>query len=182
MKKIIWICLLLAVPVVGFFGYRLTHPILHMHFVFRPTLLMDEQVDYVRAHPDEAPLCLTGRELYMKHVNFVLQIQNEGEIYTAGSLFLRAEGTEEWHEIWVSELAPKNSKNGMSSQEYIIPLGIQDFSQSDQPIHIDVDAYKMRISNHPGSCFKKRRFAPHFRYECYLHADRQTEHVGDVSF
>ena len=47
MKKIVWIGVLLALPVIGFFGYRLMHPSLHMHFVYRPVLLTDEQTDYM---------------------------------------------------------------------------------------------------------------------------------------
>src|ERR1700722_17238135 len=133
-KKLIWICILLL-PVIGFFGYRLMHPSLHMHFVYRSVLLTDEQTNYVRTHPNEMLMGLTGKETYMKHVNLVLQIRNEGEIYTGGVLRLRVEGSENWREIQISEVAPKNSKDGMSLQKYVIPLGVQNFSQSDKPIH-----------------------------------------------
>ena len=182
MKKIVWIGLLLALPVVGFFGYWLMHPGLHMHFVYRPLLLTDEQIDHMKTHPNEELLSLTGKELYMKHVSLVLRIQNKGEVYTGGPLLLRVEGTEGWLEVQVSEIAPKNSKNGMSSQEYVLPLGTQNFSQSDKPIHIDVDVYKMWVANCSGGCPKKQYFRPNFKYEYYLYSDEKIERVGDIAF
>ncbi len=182
MKKIVWIGVLLALPVIGFFGYRLMHPSLHMHFVYRPVLLTDEQTDYMRTHPNETPMGLTGKETYMKHVNLVLQIRNEGEIYTGGVLRLHVEGSEDWREIQVSEVAPKNSKDGMSLQEYMIPLGIQNFSQSDKPIHVDIDVFNMWVAERSGGRPKSRYFRPNFRCEYYLRSDAQIERVGDVAF
>jgi len=61
MKKIVWIGVFLVLPVIGFFGYRLMHPSLHMHFIYRPVLLTDEQTDYMRTHPNETLIGLTGK-------------------------------------------------------------------------------------------------------------------------
>jgi hypothetical protein len=178
-KKLIWICILLL-PVIGFFGYRFTHRDLLDAVVYRPLLLTDEQIDYMRTHPNEALVRLTGKELYMKNVNLVMRIKNEGEIYTGGPLYLRIEGTNKWHEIEVDEIAPKGSKTGESSRDYIIPIGAQNFSQSDQPVNIEVNIYKMWRANHHGAGEKYKendhepRFLSNIKYEYYLLSDEQV--------
>lgn len=181
MKKwLIWICILLLL-VIGFLGYQFTHRGLLVAFKYHPLLLTDEQVDYMRAHPNEAPVRLTGKETYLKHVNLVLRIQNDGEIYTGGPVYLRIEGTSEWHEIEVDEIAPKGSKTGESSRDYIIPIGVQNFSQSDQPIPVDMNIYKMWEANyaHAGEKYKendhKPRFLPSIAHEYYLLSDEQVD-------
>src|ERR1700722_11440275 len=110
MKKIVWICLLLVLSIVAFLGYQFTHRDLLVAFTYRPLVLTDQQIDYMRIHPNETPIRLSGKETYLKHVNLVMKIQNEGEIYTGGPLYLKIEGANEWHEIEVEEIAPKNSK------------------------------------------------------------------------
>ncbi len=183
MKKIVWIGVLLVLLVIGFFGYQLTHRDLLVAFVYRPLLLTDEQIDYMRTHPNEAPVRLTGKELYMKNVNLVMRIKNEGEIYTGGPLYLRIEGTNKWHEIEVDEIAPKGSKTGESSRDYIIPVGVQNFSQSDQPINVEVNIYKMWRANHPEAEEEHKennhepRFLPNIKYEYYLLSDEQVGYL-----
>ena len=179
-KKLIWLGLLL-VAVIGFFGYRLMHRDLLMAFVYRPLLLTDEQVNYMRVHPNETPVHLTGKELYMKNVNLVVQIKNEGEVYTGGPLYLKIEGTDKWHEVEVDEIVPKGSKTGESSRNYIIPIGVQNFSQSDKPVNIEVNIYKMWRANHTGAGKKYKkddhepRFLPNIKYEYYLLSDEQVD-------
>lgn len=181
-KKLIWICILLL-PVIGFFGYRVTHRDLLMAFVYRPLLLTDEQVSYMRMHPNTTPVSLTGKELYMKNVNLVVRIKNEGEIYTGGPLYLRIEGTNKWHEVEVDEIVPKGSRTGESSRDYIIPIGVQNFSQSDKPINIEVNICKMWRANHPGAGEKykendhKPRFLSNIKYEYYLLSDEQVDYL-----
>lgn len=182
MKKIIGFGLFLVLLLVGFFGYRLILPSRHMHFIYHSRLLSDQQLDHMRMHPHEEPLSLTGKELYMQHVNLILRIQNEGDIYTGGSLLVKVEGTEVWHEIQVSEIAPKNSRNAKSFHEYVLPLGVQNFSRRDKPIHIDVDVHKMWVASHSGGPPKTQYFRPNFKYEYYLHSNEKIERIGDVAF
>ena len=182
MKNILaWICVLLL-SVIGFVGYRYMHPSLRMHFVYRSALLTNEQVDYMRAHPDEEPVCLAAKDLFLKPVNIVVQIINEGEIYTGGPLYCRIEGENDWHEIDVDEIAPRGSKAGSSSKKYVIPLGIQSVSQGEKPVYVDIDVFKMWVANRPGNHSGKQYFRPNFKYEYYLRSDKQIERVGDVSF
>ena len=153
-----------------------------MHFVYRSMLITNEQVDYMRAYPKEDPICLAAKDLFLKPVNVVVQIKNEGEIYTGGPLLYRVDGTNGWHEIEVAEIAPKDSETGSSLREYVIPLGIQNFSQSDKPSYVDVDVFKMWVANRSGGHLEKRYFRPNFKYEYYLRSDKQIERVGDVTF
>jgi hypothetical protein len=181
-KKLISTCILLLL-VVGFFLFRVTHRDLLAVFVYRPLLLTDEQINYMRAHPNETPIRLTGKELYMKNVNLVVRIKNEGEIYTGGPLYLRVEGINKWHEVEVDEIAPKDSKTGESLRDYIIPIGVQNFSQSDKPIDIEMNSYKMWRSNYSGAGekYKENDHKPHFfaniKYEYYLLSDEQIDYL-----
>jgi len=181
-KKLIWIGIFLLL-VIGFLGYRCTHRDLLVSFIYRPLLLTDEQVDYMRTHPNETPTRLTGKELYMKPVNLVLRIQNDGEIYTGGPLYLRINGINKWHEIEVDEIAPKNSKTGESSKDFVIPIGMQNFSQSDKPVDIEVNIYKMWRANYSGAGAKYQnndhqpRFLPEVKYDYYLLSDEQVDYL-----
>ncbi len=51
---------------------------------------------------------------------------------------------------------------------YVIPLGVQNFSQSDKPIHINIDVFNMWVAERSGGRPKSRYFRPNFRCEYYL--------------
>jgi len=143
-KKWIWILVLLLVAIGGCVAYRIKHRDLIMYFIYNSYLISDEQASHIKNHPDEEPVRLPAKDLYMKNVNVVIRIKNEGEIYTKGPLFWRIDEGEV-HKIHIEEISPKNSKEGVSSRTYIIPFGIQDFSQSDKPIYIQMGTTKMQL-------------------------------------
>jgi len=143
-KKWIWILVLFLVAIGGFVAYRIKHRDLFMHFVYEPFLLSDEQVDYMNNHPNEALAPLPAKDLYMKHVNVVIRVRNKGEIYTKGPLYWRI-GEGKWQKIDVEEISPMNSKDGVSSRTYVIPYGIQNFSQSEKSVYIQTEIMKMHL-------------------------------------
>jgi hypothetical protein len=88
----------------------------------KPYLLNDEQVLESLMHPQTELQQPPQKELFLKNVNVVLRIKNQGEAIAWGTLAYKV-GHINWLKIDV-KLPSINSKNNLLFYEYVIPIGI----------------------------------------------------------
>jgi hypothetical protein len=88
----------------------------------KPYLLNDEQVLESLKHPQTELQQPLQKELFLKNVNVVLRIKNQGGAVVWGTLAYSIDHIN-WLKIDI-DLNPINSKNKKPFCEYVIPIGV----------------------------------------------------------
>ena len=87
----------------------------------KPYLLNDEQAAQLLLRPEQEIQQPPQRDLYLKNVNLVLRISNQGGTGPWGTLAYSIDGGAHWFKIDIKEIPPSNSKK--QTYDYVIPLG-----------------------------------------------------------
>jgi len=103
----------------------------------KPYLLNDEQVLHLLSHPEEEIQQPPQRELYMKNVNVVLRIQNQGHTEPWGSLAYSTNPPYFWDKIDV-KIPSMYGKRGKPYFDFVIPIGIEVLFNNDELPPIEV--------------------------------------------
>ncbi|HSX04127.1 MAG TPA: hypothetical protein VLG76_05300 [Rhabdochlamydiaceae bacterium] len=102
----------------------------------KPYLLNDDQVIEMLTHPEQEVQQPPQKDLYLKNVNLVLRIKNDGGSAVWGVLAYRVFENGNWFRV---EVNVPSSKREINKQvyDYVIPLGVVvPFNNNNLPEHI----------------------------------------------
>lgn len=94
-------------------------------------LLNDEQAAQLLMHPDREIQQPPQKDLFLKNVNVVLRISNQGSISPWGTLAYSIDGGTYWFKIDIKEIPASNSEKQV--YDYVIPVGIVVPFNNDKP-------------------------------------------------
>jgi len=98
--------------------------------VIKPYLLTDKQTIYWLSHPEEEIQQPRNRELFLKNLNVVLRIRNDGDAVAWGTLAYSLDNTNWWKiDLRVAPIRPEDTT---SFHEFVIPMGRVGFYKNDE--------------------------------------------------
>ena len=98
----------------------------------KPYLLNDEEVIQLLMHPEQEIQQPPQKDLFLKNVNMVLRISNQGGAVADGTLAYRIYEDGHWFKLDVV-ISPSDRKNSKQVYDYVIPLGVAVFFENDKP-------------------------------------------------